>query len=374
MTASHSSVVASAAQPDVDALLLFSFGGPEGAEDVRPFLENVTRGRGIPPERLDEVEEHYHHFDGLSPLNALNREIIEHIRAEFARRGWETPVYFGNRNWHPMGAEAAEAMAWDGIRTAAVFATSAWGSGSGCRQYHEDIAAMRQHLAAVGVPEIEFRKLRQFYDHPIFIEESVKATRAALDEARSKADDARLVFTAHSIPTAADKSSGLPEDGTLYSDQVREAAALIARRLGVQEYDVVWQSRSGSPHTPWLEPDIVDHVRNRAILGDRAFAVSPIGFVSDHVEVVWDLDHELADVASTLGVAVARARTVGHTEGFAAMVADLLVEPSGAPARLGALPCRGAGVNGAPCTEGCCEPVRGGHPGGRPGPGHPRAN
>lgn len=347
---------------DYDALLFLSFGGPEGHDDVRPFLENVTRGRGIPPERLDEVEVHYHHFGGVSPLNQLNREIIGNVRAELARRGIDLPVYFGNRNWHPMAPDTAAEMARDGVRNALVFATSAWAGYSGCRQYDEDIAGMRERLAAEGLPEIRFTKLRQFYDHPLFIRAMAHAVRDAYSRlSEDVRASARLMFTAHSIPTAADNAAGVAADGPLYSRQVHEAAALVAREVGVEDYDVVWQSRSGSPHTPWLEPDIVDHVTDlHEGAGLPAAVVCPIGFISDHIEVVWDLDSELAEEAEEFGIPIERTGTAGPTTEFAQMVVALVLEmiEKRDPLRLGSAPLRGCTVNGAFCAEGCCTPAR----------------
>lgn len=211
-----------------DALLVLSFGGPEKKpEDVRPFLENVTRGRGVPPERLDAVVEHYMHFGGVSPINALNRDLIERVEGELAAAGVDLPVYFGNRNWHPMVEDTVTKMREDGVRNAAVFATSAWGGYSGCRQYHEDIARARE---AVGDGAPTLTKLRQYYDHPLVVgafADGVRAARAELPEATR--DTARLVFTAHSVPSAADRNAGPPaEGGNLYSRQVAEAAKLVA--------------------------------------------------------------------------------------------------------------------------------------------------
>lgn len=336
-----------------DALLVLSFGGPEGVADVRPFMENVTRGRGIPPERLDEVSEHYYHFDGISPLNGLNREIIAHLEQALP----DLPIYFGNRNWHPFASEAAEALARAGHRRVAVFATSAWGGYSGCRQYDEDIAGMRAHLAEKGLPEIEFTKLRQFYNHPLFIQASAESVRQAL--AQIGDDAARVVFTAHSIPVAADESSGRPEDGALYSAQVAESSRLVAEQLGLEDYDLVWQSRSGAAHIPWLEPDIVDHANALAGQGVSSLVVYPIGFISDHIEVVWDLDTELQAAAQERGMRVVRAETIGPTVSFTRLVVELLAEHAGvAEARcLGSMSPRGCTVNGAPCAEDCCMPA-----------------
>ncbi|MDN5933282.1 MAG: ferrochelatase [Pseudonocardia sp.] len=333
---------------DVQALLVLSFGGPEGPAEVRPFLENVTRGRGIPPERLDAVEEHYRHFGGVSPINARNRELIAAVRERT-----DLPVYFGNRNWHPMVEDTVAEMARDGVRRALVFATSAYGGYSACRQYHEDIARARK---AVGESAPELVKLRHFFDHPAFVAANADAVRAAGLPA-----GARLVFTAHSVPDAADATAGLPADGGhRYSRQVAEAARLVAADLGVDAYDVVWQSRSGPPRIPWLGPDVVDHIDALAAAGVPAVTIAPVGFVSDHVEVVWDLDTEARERAEELGMGFARAATAGPDPRFADMVVELVDEHrhGHAPRGLGAVPRAGCGVNGALCAAGCCEPPR----------------
>jgi ferrochelatase len=335
----------------VDALLLLSFGGPEGPDDVRPFLENVTRGRGVPAARLDEVAQHYLHFGGVSPINQLNRDVIAAVRAELERAGIDLPVYFGNRNWHPLVGDTLRTMAADGVRRALVFPTSAYGGYSACRQYDEDIAGAR---AEVGPNAPDLVKLRQFFDHPLFIDAVVDAVRSAVEASPA---GARLVFTAHSVPLAADAAAGV--DGRLYSRQIAEAARLVAERLGVAEYDVVWQSRSGPPSVPWLEPDIVDHVESLHADGVPAVVVSPIGFVSDHLEVVWDLDNEARERAEKLGMGFARAATPGTDPRFAQLVVELVREHvAGAPVRkLSDFPVAGCTVNGAPCAVGCCERV-----------------
>jgi ferrochelatase len=336
----------------VDALLVLSFGGPEGPEDVRPFLENVTRGRGVPPERLDEVEQHYRHFGGVSPINARNRELIARIRERT-----ELPVYFGNRNWHPMVEDTVAEMARDGIGTALVFATSAFGGYSACRQYQEDIGRARK---AVGDRAPRLIKLRHFFDHPLFVEANADAVRAA--RAGLPADlaaRARLVFTAHSVPVAFDATGGPPaEGGYRYSRQVAEVARLVAAELGVGEYDVVWQSRSGPPQVPWLEPDVGDHLTALHERGVPAVVVAPVGFVSDHVEVIWDLDHELREHAADLGMGFARAATAGSDPRFAEMVVELVaeLEHEFAPRGLGEAPRGGCTRNGALCAPLCCEP------------------
>jgi protoporphyrin/coproporphyrin ferrochelatase len=336
----------------VDALLLLSFGGPEGPADVRPFLENVTRGRGVPPERLDEVAQHYLHFGGVSPINRLNRDIIEAVRAH---PDFVLPVYFGNRNWHPMVADTLAAMAADGVQRALVFPTSAYGGYSACRQYDEDILAAR---AAFGPDAPELVKLRQYFDHPLFIGAVADAVRAAFEGMPATS---RLVFTAHSVPTAADAAAGPPsEGGHRYSRQIAEAARLVAAEVGIEEYDVVWQSRSGPPRIPWLSPDIVDHVEALHANGVPGIVVSPIGFVSDHLEVVWDLDNEAAERAEKLGMAFARAATPGADPRFAELVVELVREHvDNAPARkLSSFTMAGCTINGAPCEPACCEPTR----------------
>jgi ferrochelatase len=343
----------------VDALLLLSFGGPEGPDDVRPFLENVTRGRGVPPERLDDVAQHYLHFGGVSPINQLNRDIIDAVRAELADAGIDLPVYFGNRNWHPMAADTLRTMTADGVGRALVFPTSAYGGYSACRQYDEDIVLARD---AVGDGAPELVKLRQFFDHPLFIDAVADAVRAAIDSLPEDVrDTARLVFTAHSVPESADAAAGPPaEGGHRYSRQVAEAARLVAERLGVAEYDVVWQSRSGPPRIPWLAPDVVDHVDALHDAGVTAVVVSPIGFVSDHLEVVWDLDTEARERADKLGMAFVRAATPGTDARFAELVVELVREHiADAPVRkLSDFTVAGCTVNGAPCAVGCCAPAR----------------
>ncbi|MBW0117293.1 ferrochelatase [Pseudonocardia sp. KRD-169] len=333
---------------DFQALLVLSFGGPEGPDEVRPFLENVTRGRGIPPERLDAVQEHYQHFGGVSPINARNRELIEAVRART-----DLPVYFGNRNWHPMVEDTVAEMARDGITRALVFATSAYGGYSACRQYHEDIARARK---AVGENAPELVKLRHFFDHPAFVAANADAVRAA-----GLPDGARLVFTAHSVPDSADASAGPPgEGGHRYSKQVTEAARLVAADLGVTDHDVVWQSRSGPPRIPWLGPDIVDHIDALHAEGVPAVTIAPVGFVSDHVEVIWDLDTEARERAEELGMGFARAATAGPDPRFADMVVELMDEHrhDRTPRGLGDVPRAGCGVNGALCAVACCEPPR----------------
>ncbi|GAA2387105.1 MULTISPECIES: ferrochelatase [Gordonia] len=335
-----------------DALLFLSFGGPEKPADVRPFLENVTRGRGVPRERLDEVVEHYLHFGGVSPINRLNLDMIEALRAELGRRGRDLPIYFGNRNWHPLVADTTRRMYDDGHRRVLVFPTSAWGGYSGCRQYHEDIAGA---LSATGLDDsgLVLRKLPQFSAEPKFIEASANALRTALG---SFGTAPRVVFTAHSIPAAADRNAGpAAEGGHLYSLQVKAAAAAVAHSVGLQEYDVVWQSRSGPPQVPWLEPDICDHLRELRESGVTDVAVMPIGFVSDHLEVIWDLDSEARELAAELGMGYVRVPTVGTDPVFLSMIVDLIERYADGGGDVTAMGC---GDNGALCRPDCCVPAR----------------
>jgi protoporphyrin/coproporphyrin ferrochelatase len=338
-----------------DAVLFLSFGGPDGPDDVRPFLENVTRGRGVPPERLDEVAGHYLHFGGVSPINALNTAMIASIESELERIGVDLPVYFGNRNWHPMVEHTLARIRADGHRRVLVFPTSAWGGYSGCRQYDDDIA---RALSALGADagDMYLRKLPQYWQQPAMTAswtDAILAAKAELPE--ELRDQARLVFTAHSIPLSADRAAGPPADGgQLYSRQVAAASAAAAQAAGFADFDQVWQSRSGPPRVPWLEPDICDHLVTVAERGTRSVIVCPVGFISDHLEVVWDLDNEAREKAQELGLGYARAATVGTDPRFITMIAGLIAEQCSGDVefRLGMT------VNGAPCAVGCCEPVK----------------
>ncbi|MGC5021865.1 ferrochelatase [Micromonospora sp. DT47] len=336
-----------------DALVLVSFGGPERPEDVLPFLQNVTRGRGVPPERLAEVAEHYLRFGGVSPINQQCRELLAAIREDFAAHGVDLPVYWGNRNWDPMLADTVARMRDDGVRRALAFVTSAYGGYSSCRQYQEDIAAAR---AAVGPDAPVIEKLRQFWDHPGFVEphaDAVKSALAQLDPA--KRDSTRMVFTAHSIPVSAAATAG-PHGGR-YTAQLAETARLVhAAAAPDLPYELVWQSRSGPPQVPWLEPDINDHLTALAEQGVTGVVVSPIGFVSDHLEVVWDLDTEASETAKQLGLDFVRAGTPGTDPRFVGMVRELVTErtaPDGQrpPRRLGELPTWDT------CPTLCCVPA-----------------
>lgn len=333
-------------QAGYDACVLMSFGGPEGPDDVLPFLENVTRGRGVPRERLLDVAEHYMHFGGVSPINAQNRALLDALGAEFAGHGVDLPLYWGNRNWHPYLADTLRQMRDDGVRRAVAVPTSAYASYSACRQYHEDIAAARE---AVGEDAPAVEKLRHYFDHPGFVAAGAAGTREALatlpPDLRA---GARLVFTAHSIPESMAETSG--PAGGLYVAQVREASGLVTEQVEPgRAFDVAWQSRSGPPQVPWLVPDVNDHLERLAADGVPAVVVTPIGFVSDHVEVRWDLDNEAAQTAKRLGLGYARAATVGTHPSFVAGLRELVAEhiSGAAPAALGRV-----------CPADCCPAPR----------------
>ncbi|MFF1904086.1 ferrochelatase [Kitasatospora sp. NPDC058218] len=352
-----------------DALLLLSFGGPEAPEDVVPFLENVTRGRGIPKERLKEVGKHYFMFGGVSPINEQNRELLAALRKDFADHGLDLPVYWGNRNWAPYLTDALRELAADGHRRVAVLATSAYAGYSGCRQYRENLADALARLAEEGLPELRVDKLRHFYNHPGFVEPMIDATLAALarlpEEVRA---GARLAFTTHSVPDAMAQTSGDPDDpargrpGGAYVaqhlDVARLIAAAVAERTGVADrpWELVFQSRSGAPQTPWLEPDICDHLEAQHADGAPAVVMVPIGFVSDHMEVKYDLDTEAVAKAAELGLPVARAATVGADPRFTAAVRELVLERAaaerGAPVTRCALGALGPGHD--VCAVACC--------------------
>jgi len=338
---------------EFDGVLLLSFGGPEGPEQVRPFLENVTRGRNVPPERLDDVAEHYLHFGGVSPMNGINRALIAQLRAALLERGLDLPVYFGNRNWEPYVEDTVATMRDNAIRRAAVFTTSAWSGYSSCTQYVEDIARARR---AVGPAAPELVKLRTYFDHPLFVQIFVDTIGAASGALPAELlADARLVFTAHSIPVTADQRWG----PRLYSRQVAYAARLVAAAAGYRDFDVVWQSRSGPPQIPWLEPDVADHLSTLAAARTKAVIVCPIGFVADHIEVVWDLDRDLASRAEAAGVVLTRAATPNADPRFARMAVDLIDELryGRPPSRLAGpdpVPGCAASFNGQPCRPPHC--------------------
>ena len=326
------------------ALLFLSFGGPEGPEDVMPFLRNVTRGRNIPDTRLEAVAEHYYHFGGVSPLNGLNRDMIAALQAEFRNRGLMIETYFGNRNWEPYAADAVEKLVADGHDRALVLPTSAWGGYSACRQYHEDIAKVSRD-------GLVLRKIPQYCTEPGFLEAAARSVEFALKRF-DEGEPPRVVFTAHSVPISADEKGGaIADGGRLYSRQIAAASAAVAEKLGLDDYDVVWQSRSGPPQVPWLEPDICDHLEALSADGVGRVVVFPIGFLSDHIEVVWDLDEEARELADKLGMEYVRADTVGSDPVFIAMLADVIERYADGRGDLTAL---GVGDNGSFCDHGCC--------------------
>jgi protoporphyrin/coproporphyrin ferrochelatase len=330
-----------------DALLVVSFGGPEGPGDVIPFLENVTRGRGVPRERLAEVAHHYDLFGGVSPINRQNRELIAALEAELAAHGIEFPVHLGNRNWHPYLADTIRDMRDHGIRRALAFFTSAFSSYSGCRQYREDI---HRAQVEVGPDAPEMLKLRAFYNHPGFVEANVDRVRealAAIPEERRAAT--HLVFTAHSIPSAMAAQCR-------YEAQLAETSRLVAEAVGQHETSVVYQSRSGAPHVPWLGPDVSDRLVELQDAGVTDVVLSPVGFVSDHMEVMYDLDVEAAETARGLGLTMVRAGAAGTHPAFVAMIRELIQE------RLTGADRRAVGRFGAShevCPANCCLPGTG---------------
>ncbi len=358
------------ATPDVhpyDALLLVSFGGPEGPDDVVPFLENVTRGRGIPRERLEEVGKHYHLFGGRSPINDQCRELKAAIEADLAEHGVDLPVYWGNRNWDPYLAETLQQMADDGVTRAACFVTSAYSSWSSCRQYRENLYDAVDALpGGVEGSPVQLDKLRHYFNHPGFVEPNVDAALAALaDLPEDVRAGARLVFVTHSIPTAMNENSGDPETtyegGGAYVAQHRDVARVVTERVAAEtgtthEHDLVFCSRSGSPHVPWLEPDINDHLEALRDRGVPAVVMVPVGFVSDHMEVIYDLDTEAVETAERIGLPVRRAATAGTDPRFVSTVRDLLVER--ASAERGEEVARAAVGDTGPmwdaCPVGCC--------------------
>jgi ferrochelatase len=309
-----------------DAVLLVSFGGPEGPEEVVPFLENVTRGRGIPRERLAEVGQHYHAFGGRSPINDQNRAFLAALREDLAGAGLVLPVYWGNRNWDPYLVDTVRQMAADGVTRAACFVTSAYSSYSSCRQYRENLY---DAVAGVeGAPVLD--KLRHYFNHPGFVEPMVDATLAALAELPDDVrESAHLTFVTHSIPEVMNAGSG--PDGGAYVDQHRSVTEEVVERVRQEtgrrhRHQLVFCSRSGPPQVPWLEPDINDHLETLHEQGAAAVVMVPIGFVSDHMEVLYDLDTEALATADKLGLPVTRAATAGLDPRFVATVRDLLLE------------------------------------------------
>ena len=331
-----------------DALLIVSFGGPEKHEDVLPFLENVLRGKNVPRERMLEVAEHYYHFDGRSPINEQTKELIAAVEQEFRDHGVKMPVYWGNRNWHPFLADTLKQMQADGIRHAAALVTSAFGSYSGCRQYREDIG---RALQAAGTRDLLIEKLPNFCDREEFIATMVDRVKAAMQQLPAPAErseaghpeaersgagqpKAQLIFTAHSIPLSMAESSP-------YVRQLKEASARVATACGISNWHLVYQSRSGPPSQPWLAPDICDYLREQHAAGVRSVIICPIGFISDHMEVLYDLDTEARALCDQIGMKMVRAGTAGSHPRLVAMLRDMVLNAAVSP------------VLGY-CEPGCC--------------------
>lgn len=311
-----------------DALLVVSFGGPEKREEVLPFLENVLRGKNVPRERMLEVAEHYDHFEGRSPINDQNRQLIAALEQDFRGAGVGMAVYWGNRNWHPLLADTLKQMRLDGVRRAAAFVTSAFGSYSGCRQYREDIA---RALESAGVADLVIEKLPNFCDRPEFIDAMTDRVRAAQKELP---EAEQLIFTAHSIPVSMAESSPYPR-------QLKQASAAVSTACGMSNWELVYQSRSGPPAQPWLAPDICDFLRARFAAGLRRAIICPIGFLSDHMEVLYDLDTEARAVCDELGLTMVRAATAGSHPKLVSMICDMVMHAQCSPLL-------------AHCETGCC--------------------
>jgi ferrochelatase len=326
-----------------DALLVLSFGGPEGPDDVIPFLENVTRGRNVPRERLDEVAGHYLHFGGVSPINEQNRALIAALRDELRQQGIMLPIYFGNRNWAPYVTDTIAQMRTDGVRRALVFVTSAFSSYSGCRQYREDVT---RAVDTLGVSDIAFDKIRGFYNHPGYIETMIELTAERL--ARIPAErhaTTEIIFTAHSIPESMAR-------GCAYEKQLRESSRLVAEALRSTSWRLAYQSRSGPPSVPWLEPDILAELDTLPATGVTDVVIVPIGFISDHMEVRFDLDHEAAERAGALGLGFQRVSTAGVHPLFVTMIRELIEERMTADPPRPALGAMGASHDICPLN--CC--------------------
>ncbi len=326
---------------DYDAVLFVSFGGPEGPEQVMPFLDNVLRGKRVSQERKLAVAEHYQNFGGVSPINTQNRALICALQDQFKKQGPSLPVYLGNRNWHPLLADTLRQMARDGVRRALAFVTSAYGSYSSCRQYREDIERARQEVGEAA-PQVD--KLRLFYNHSGFIRANADAVCEALEKT-SEPDSVQIVFTGHSISVSM-------ASGSRYQQQLEEACYLVSNRVGHPNWRLVYQSRSGAPHQPWLEPDVCDYLTDLKKQGAREVVLSPIGFISDHMEVLYDLDTEAKELCERIGLTMIRAATAGLHPQFVSMIRELILERIDEN-----VPRRAWGSNGpAPdqCAPGCC--------------------
>lgn len=299
-----------------DAILFLSFGGPEGMDDVMPFLENVLRGRNVPVERMKKVAHQYELFGGVSPINEQNRKLIAALKELFEKENFNLPIYFGNRNWHPFLADTMREMKRDGIKRALAFVTSAYSSYSGCRQYLEDIERARATLE--DAPTVD--KIRAYYNHPGFIEPNIENLKSAFEKIPiERHDETEIAFTAHSIPHAMASVSN-------YQMQLEEACRLISESLNHKNYKLVFQSRSGSPQQPWLEPNICDYLKELKTRGVKDVIVHPVGFISDHLEVIYDLDTAAKSVAEKIGINMIRSQTVGVHPKFVKMIYELIQE------------------------------------------------
>lgn len=326
-----------------DALLVVSFGGPEGPNDLMPFLQNVLRGRNIPPERLRAVARHYDLFGGVSPINEQNRKLISALKDELAANGPSLPIYWGNRNWHPMLEDTLRKMRDDGVQCALAFFTSAYSSYSGCRQYLENIAHAREEVGP-GAPVVE--KLRAYYNHPGFIEPNRENLRFALRQIpEERRSTARIAFTAHSIPMSM-------ADNCDYEEQLLETCRLIAERAGNYQWRLVFQSRGGSPTQRWLGPDICDYLTELRESGTNDVIVAPIGFVSDHMEVIYDLDTAARQLSDRIGLNMIRLATVGTHPIFVSMIRELILERTNPETTRRFLGTRGPSHD--VCPTGCC--------------------
>jgi ferrochelatase len=342
-----------------DAILIVSFGGPEGMDDVMPFLENVLRGKNVPRERMLEVAEHYRQFDGISPINEQNRQLIAALKTELKEHDIELPVYWGNRNWHPLLPDTLRRMKDDGVQKAIAFFTSMFSCYSGCRQYRENILEAQ---AAIGADAPEVHKVRMAFNHPLFVEASAERVLEALDQVPAeRRSSAPVVFTAHSIPMSM-------SDGSKYTVQLNETCRIIMEQIGPNPWKLVFQSRSGPPSQPWLEPDICDYLSELKESSDPSDVVCmPVGFVSDHMEVLFDLDTEAKELCDEIGIHFVRAKTVGIHPKFLSMIRELILErTAGAEKRaIGIMP-----PNWDVCPKDCCKYDR---PTGRPGRPNQRA-
>jgi ferrochelatase len=302
-----------------DAVLIVSFGGPQGPDDIRPFLANVLRGRRVAPERVEAVAKHYEHFGGVSPITELTQRQADGLRDRLAAAGLPLPVYVGMRNWHPLLADTFRAMSAAGVRRVVAFISAAQHSYSSCQQYKENVEAARAVLREEGLPDVQVTYTDSWFDHELFVEANALHVRSALARlSPERRANARLIFTAHSIPLSMAVKCR-------YDTQLRASAALVAERVGIRDWTLVYQSRSGRPEDPWLEPDVCDYLRAEQPKGLSAAVISPIGFVCDHIEVLWDLDEEAAAVCREVGIEMARAEAANADPVFIDMMADVVM-------------------------------------------------